>query len=341
MKVLVTGGTGFVGSHVARQLRVAGYDVRLLVRDQDKARAVYQGLGEAVPELVEGDITDGGSVRSALEGCQGVVHAAAATPVNFGDTTELFRVNVGGAKNVIGKAVDAGLQHIVHLSSLTAIFNTDADKVTEAAPLAHSRMPYGRSKIEAESMVREHQQRGAPVAIVYPGGVIGPDDPGLSDAFKALIHRFNQGFRITEGGMQHVDVRDLAAFIVALMGEQRTAGRYLLPGPWLAWSELADLLERVSGYPLKRIPARGWVFRALGRYYDIKRWFTEVDSPISAETMRYSTLWPNISASAKLSELGLSFRDPEETFQDSLRWLLKAGYLDSEQAPKLAPESTS
>ena len=89
--------------------------------------------------------------------------------------------------------------------------------------------------------------------------------------------------------MQHIDVRDLAAFMVALLGERSLSlhGRYILPGPYLTWSEPATVLDKVSGRPLRRNPAKGWVFRVIGRCYDIKRHFTVVDSPVSYETMRY------------------------------------------------------
>ncbi|MGI9288082.1 MAG: NAD-dependent epimerase/dehydratase family protein [Pseudomonadales bacterium] len=338
MRVLVTGGTGFVGSHVTRQLLGLGHAVQLLVRDEGKARSVYSQAGTSMLSLKRGDVTDAASVRSAIVGCDAVVHAAAATPIKGDDTAVLFKTNVDGVKHVIGTAADVGIRRIVHVSSITAIFNTDASKVTEQAPLSPSRMPYGRSKVEADMAVREMQNNGAAVDIVYPGGVIGPNDPGLSDAFKALIHRFNDGFRITEGGMQHVDVRDLASFIVTLLEESTSGARYLLPGPYLTWSQLADLLEKVSGYTLKRVPAKGWVFRAMGRFYDFRRLFTTVDSPISAETMRYSTQWPNVKPSEKFTELGLSFCDPEKTFADSLCWLVEAGHLQKQQLPRLFPQ---
>lgn len=335
MKILVTGATGFVGSHVARKLQRDGHRVILLVRSTDKARQLFSRLAEPVPELVVGDVSDGAAVATALAGCEGVVHAAAGTPVNIGDTSALSKTNVEGTRQVIGRAVDAGIRHIVYVSSITAIFNTDADKVTEHSPLVPSTMAYGQSKVDAECLVRELQDRGAGIAIVYPGAIIGPDDPGLSATFKALLYRINQGFRITEGGMQHVDVRDLAAIIVALISQAETTGRHLTPGPYRSWRQWADIIEQSSGVELQRVAAKGWVLRMVGRCYDIKRKFTELDSPISAETMRYSTQWPEVKPSASLAAMGCHFRPPEETFADSLRWLAEAAYLPREQLPRL------
>lgn len=336
MRVLITGGTGFVGSHVCRQLMAAGHAVRLLVRNRDKAQAYYQRLGEGVPELVEGDVTDIASVNAALTGCEGVVHAAAGTPMQMGSVEQLFAVNVGGVKNVVGSALSQGIGRIVCISSITAIFNEDASKVTADAPPAPSRLPYGQSKVEAEIYLRDLQAQGAPIAIVYPGGVIGPDDPGFSDSCKALKHRIENGFRIFgDGGMQFIDVRDLAALVCSLV-TTGGAGRFLLPGVYSRWTQQADLIEAVSGCTLQRIPAQGWKLRLVGRLMDVMRMFKAVDSPISAETMRYATLWPNIRNTEELARRDLQLRAARETFADTIRWMVRSGHLDAARCPGVA-----
>ena len=136
----------------------------------------------------------------------------------MGSVEQMFAVNVGGVKNVVDSALALGIDRIVCVSSITAIFNTDAAKVTPDAAPAKSKLPYGQSKVEAEIYLRRVAGTGAPIAIVYPGGIIGPDDPGFSDSFKALKHRMENGFRIFgDGGMQFIDVRDLAALICSLV----------------------------------------------------------------------------------------------------------------------------
>ncbi len=335
MKILVTGGTGFVGSHVCRQLLAGRHQVRLLVRSIDKAQSWYEQLGEGIPELIRGDVTDNTSVQAALLDCDGVVHAAAGTPIKMKSLEQMFAVNVGGVKNVVGSALACGIEHIVCISSITAIFNEDASRVTADAPPASSSMPYGQSKVEAEYYLRDLQSQGAPVSIVYPGGIIGPDDPGLSDTFKALKHRIENGFRIFgEGGMQHVDVRDLSALVCALVVDGG-AGRYLLPGVYCQWTELADIVEQVSGCQLQRIPAQGWKLRLVGRLVDVLRKFRPVDSPISAETMRYATLWPNIENTGEMARRDLALRSTSETFADAITWMVNAGHLEASLCPKI------
>ena len=306
----------------------------LLVRNPDKARLYYDDLGATVPELAMGDVTDFASVEKAVAGCAAVVHAAAGTPI--GSTREqLFAVNVGGTRNVVNAALAADVATIVCVSSITAIFNVDGAQVTPDAPLVPSTMPYGQSKIEAEHFLRGLQVQGSPIAIVYPGGVVGPDDPSLSDSMKALQYRILNGFRIFgDGGMQQVDVRDLAAFICALTVDGG-AGRFLVPGVYLKWTEMADLVERVSGCELKRIPAQGWKLRLIGRMVDLVRKFRSVDSPISAENMRYATLWPRIENTEALARRNVELRDPGQTIGDSIAWLVASGHIDAQVCPAI------
>lgn len=239
----------------------------------------------------------------------------------------------------MSSALEQGIGRIVCVSSITAIFNEDGAKVTPEAPLVSSKLPYGQSKVEAEHFLRELQDKGEPIAIVYPGGVVGPDDPNLSDSMRALQHRIENGFRIFgDGGMQQIDVRDLAAFICSLAVEGG-AGRFLVPGVYLKWTELADIVERASGCDLERIPAQGWKLRLVGRIVDFVRTFRAVDSPISAETMRYATLWPYIENTPALAARGIDLRDPRQTFGDSIAWMVAQGHLDAKRCPAVGKRS--
>ena len=333
MRVLVTGGTGFVGSHIARKLLRQGHDVCLLVRDADRARRFFGGLGEVMPELRRGDITDRVSLSDALHSCDAVVHAAAGTPMKGVGDDQLMAINVGGTRNVVEAALDRGIERVVCISSITAIFDPDPGKVTADAEPKRSRLSYGRSKMEAELYLRAKQAAGAPIAVVYPGGVLGPDDPGFSDSCRALQYRIQHGFRIFgHGGMQYVDVRDLAALVCSLI-EQGGHGRFLLPGVYSSWVEQADTIELVAGCELERIPAQGWKLRLVGRAMDLVRKFKTVDSPISYETMCYATQWPDIANTTELQRRGLSLRPLQESFDDTLRWMVQAGHLDVDLCP--------
>ncbi|MGB1140245.1 MAG: hypothetical protein ACPG1A_05055, partial [Halioglobus sp.] len=105
---------------------------------------------------------------------------------------------------------------------------------------------------------------------------------------------------------------------------------------YLKWTELADVVEQASGCDLQRIPAQGWKLRLVGRIVDVVRRFRTVDSPISAETMRYATLWPHIQNSDELERRGIVLRDPSETFGDSIAWMVSQGHLDAATCPAAA-----
>jgi nucleoside-diphosphate-sugar epimerase len=251
---------------------------------------------------------------------------------------DLFSTNVAGVKNIIGSAFESGINNVVYVSSITAIFNTDATKMHVDAPVAKSKHAYGLSKAQAEEYVRSLQVQGKGVKTVYPGGIIGPDDPGKSATLMSLMYRMTQGFRITSGGTQQIDVRDLAKFIVALLekGDGKPA-RCFTAGHYMDWTTFADLLDNISGTTLPRSQIAGWKLRLVGNFYDIKRLFKPVPTPISAETMRYATQWPAVQNAPEIKELSVTLRPTSETFSDTLRWMGENNLVDKKLLPKLFP----
>lgn len=334
MRVLVTGATGFVGSHTVKSLKQHGHNVHVLVRSRQKAEHWFDKIGISVDQIVEGSITDERSILQALTGCDAVVHAAALTPLPGISADDVFSTNVDGVKKVMNAALALGIQRIVHVSSITAIFTTDAGKLNENTEPSQSNHPYGQSKAMAEHYVRKLQKEGRPVKVIYPAGIIGPDDPGFSATVYALKYRLTEGFRVTSGGTQQIDVRDLAEIIVRLLESEPGPGRYLTAGIYQSWPEFADLLENITGQPLIRKKIPGWLLRLIGRFYDIKRKFKPVALPISAETMRYATQWPIVKNSPVIEKLGVTLRDPACTFSDTIRWLCDTGHLDKRFLPK-------
>ena len=181
MKVLVTGGTGFVGSHSVAALLSQGHQVRLLVRSPDQVARSLSPLGAADVESVLGHVTAPQSVKEAMTGCDAVLHAAAVYSIDPRAASRIRETNVRAAENVLGTVVRRGLDPVVHVSSYVALLPPQGAVLTPDSPVKRPRGTYSRSKAESERIARGYQEQGAPVVIVYPGGVIGPDDPYLGE----------------------------------------------------------------------------------------------------------------------------------------------------------------
>ncbi len=327
LRVLVTGGTGFVGFHTVRALHEAGHRVRLLVRSPDKMRRVLGPFGLDTLEHVQGDIADQRSVQRALEGMDAVVHAAASVNVHATDALETIRTNRRGTELVIGGAVARGIGRIVQVSSSTAMFNPGLDIVDENSPLGTQGVGYGRSKIESDLYVRGLQQHGAPIYTTYPGTIMGPDDPGLSEGLLGLRTTLEDLCIITSGGIQIVDVRDLAEAHLKLVERGGPPARYLMGGQFLRWAEYADILESLAGAPMRRVRAPRRALQWLGRLGDLVHRVRPFDMPITYEATWYATEWTPSDDSLVQRELGIRYRDLRETLGDSILWLGEKGLL--------------
>ena len=171
---MVTGGTGFVGSHTVRALVNAGHSVSLLVRSPQKMQRVFAPFGLENLPYIEGDITDEASVNNALNGCNAVVHSAALVSVHASDSEKVLNNNLLGTRLVLGGAWQRGIRRMVQVSSTTALFRSGVSGVDESSPLGTALSGYGRSKIECEKFVRKLQDQGAPIYTTYPGSIMGP-----------------------------------------------------------------------------------------------------------------------------------------------------------------------
>lgn len=336
MKVLITGATGMVGWHAAARLAAEGWQLRALVRDADKGRRLLAPLGVADADLVAGDMADAAAVARALEGCDAVLHAAAAVSVTEpGLGTGAFDANLRGTELVLGGAFERGISRMVFVSSLLAIL--DLRRETRAdSPVVESTTRYGRSKAACERYARELQERGAPLAILYPSGVVGPDDPGFSESVKAF-RGFLRTTLASSGGCFFVDARDLA-LLCARMLAHATRGRVVAGGHFLDWDALTALFEQVSGARISRLRAPGWLLRAAGLAFDGVARLTGRSFPIGWEAMEIATRARRVPDSPEVAAEGVTWRDPAATLEDMFRWYLASGRVRPSALPRLAPQ---
>ncbi|MGB5811381.1 MAG: SDR family NAD(P)-dependent oxidoreductase [Polyangiales bacterium] len=326
-RVLVTGATGLLGSHAVRALLDAGHGVRAFVRNPSKASHLFPDAPAAL-EVAQGDIANRRSVEVALEGCDALIHCAAMVAIGSASApATLIETNVEGVRNVIGTALKRGIERIVHVSSIAPLFRNDGRPITETSEPQPSSHAYGQSKMMAEAYVRELQAAEQPIQILYPGAIIGPDDPGLTASMRS-VQIFAQVFLpLTTSGIQYVDVRDLSDGLVRMIRDEPKARRYLAAGQFIAWRDLASLLERATGQrpPARRVSAP--LLRFAGRLADSLRSVVPIELPLSLESATYVTRWNPIENSEGFERLGVEFRSLEESMFDTVRWMQRAGHL--------------
>jgi nucleoside-diphosphate-sugar epimerase len=337
VKVLVTGGTGFVGSHSVQALVAAGHDVRMLVRAPERIAGALEPLGVTAPEHALGDMTDVDAVRRALDGCDAVLHAASVFSFDARAVPRVQRENRRGTEVVLGAAHELGLDPIVHVSSFVALLPAEGPLRPES-PLGEPDVPYARSKVEAERIARELQQTGAPVVIVRPGAVWGPNDPnfGESATLARDILRGSVRTRVA-GGLPTVDVRDVATVHAALMAPGRGPRSYLATGEFVPFAGFFDLMRAATGRRLRTLPAlparamlaTGAVASAVQRKLPFRL------------PVHHEALWTLANARPgddlrTREELGVAFRPPSEAVADTVRWLYRAGHVSARQAGRAA-----
>lgn len=348
MRVFVTGASGFVGSHTVKALVAEDHRPRLLVRDPAKATKVLGLLGvpEGAVEFAPGDMLDQKAVDAGLDGCDSAVHAAAAIGVT-GPANGLIDTNVTGTRNVVGRAVELGLDPVVHVSSVGVFVPPGAPVITADGALAAPRTDYGRSKVAAERYVRDLQDTGAPVTIVYPGGVCGPDQPVLDAMNKGLTAGLGRLWPLPPGGVSLIDARDLGLALARAATVTATASatgagsgpadrRWLLGGHFLSWPRLVDLCDELTGVRTRRVRVPGRAMLGLGSALDLAKRVKGFDYPLTRDAAEFMITLVPTDDRPTLDALGLRLRPVEETLTDTLRWLAGAGYLDPRRIGRLA-----
>ena len=343
MKIFVTGATGFVGSHSAAALLRAGHQVRFLARHPAALRAHFSKLGLPADDVVQADMQDAPAVRAALQGCDGVLHAAAAVNLDASQAAATLQNNLAGVRHVLGAACEMGLPRLLYVSSLSSLFNPNLPRIDEAAPLAQTQNPYAKSKTDAEVLVRQWQAAGKPVQITYPAAVLGPDDPKLCTSNGGLLTFASKTLPITRTGFQFVDARDMAHMHCALLenppnsapGADYSAYRFILGGHYLPWGQLRDALQSVTGRRPPACPLPAPLLRVAAKLADGWQKIHPFETQLTSEAVAFMTQWVAADSARVQRHTGLGFRPANDTLTDTLRWLVQAGHMDARFAGKL------
>jgi nucleoside-diphosphate-sugar epimerase len=341
VKVLVTGATGLIGCHAAARLAAAGHEVRALVRDPAKLARVlapFPGAAARV-EACAGDATDAQSVRAALAGCDGALHCAGVFSHDLADAERLRQVNVEGTRCVLGAAAEAGLDPIVHVSSMLAMFPPAGERLRADDPVTRPRGMYAATKADAERIARGLQDGGARVAIVYPSSTHGPHDPTLGSGPELIANTLRSGrVLVTQGGLAYTDVRDLAALLAALFAPGERPRRIMAPSAFLPHARYHALLCELTGRALEALRIPGALLRAMGRAGDLRQRLLGRSVQLTSEAAAVLTRSVPVDDAPARERLGAEPIPLEDSFRDLLVWMHQAGVLSARCVGRLAGE---
>jgi nucleoside-diphosphate-sugar epimerase len=338
VRVLLTGASGFLGSYTVPALLERGHDVRLLLRNVDKARDVLgrRGVELSNLDIVTGDMVDAAVVERAATGCEATIHAAAAIGITGTGNGSVLDVNTTGARNVVGAARAAGHDPIVHVSSVAVFVPPHQPEIRADSALANPRTEYGRSKVETERELRALQDEGAPITIVYPAGIIGPDQPTLDATLEGIVGARTMGWPRTTGGVCLVDVRDVAGVLAAAVEAGRGPRRLVLGGPFFTWAEFGALCDDITGVRATRLPLPKPLLFVAATLLDQIRRVRSLSYPLTRDAAEMMTTMVPTDDRPTLEELGVTLRPTRESLEDTFRWLAEAGHLPAKNAGRLA-----
>lgn len=328
--VLLTGASGFLGIHTTRALLDAGHHVRAYVRSPARLTESLRlvGLdGDPRVEAAQGDMTDAAAVSVAASGCDAAIHAAATFSFKRRDRDAMVHENAAGTRAVLESAVAAGCSPVVHVSSTVALNRRGGSVLDGHSPLGDGPGPYSTSKVASEGIARALQEQGAPVTIVNPGSVLGPDDPYLGESNEITRDILAGRMPVWPQGLLHyVDVREVATTLVAALSAP-PGGRYLVPGH--ARPTLHEPLREVTGrrLPVLVLPAALAAQGAMPGY--LTGWSM---LPSTVEGARLLGCANPVDATVTTKELGVEARPLQETLRDTVRWLVDAGHLPRKAA---------
>lgn len=319
--VLLTGGAGFVGGHLARELVASGAEVRALLRRPD-ADAALAAVG-AHP--VRGDLLDADSMARAVQGADAVFHAAADTNTWTPRNAAQTRTNVGGTAALLEAARAAGVSAFVQTSSVSAYSHAVHGMLREDVPQrgAESWINYERNKFAAEALVRG---AGLPFLVFQPSHVLGPGD---THNWSRLIRLVDTGKLpgVPPGSGAFADVREIARAQVRGWQQGLRGETFLLGG---LQASFLDLIGRVGAQLGRKVPARATPAFALKAYARVMDWNSRLTGrvpEITPEAAEFTCHHLSVDSSKAIAALGYRETDLDALLADTIAWMRAEGML--------------
>lgn len=288
--ILVTGGTGFLGSYIIKALVEKNYAVRAIRRSHHLPAYIPPGILDKV-EWVEGDVLDVVSLEDSMEGVDAVIHSAAIVSFSDREHKKMYQVNVDGTANTVNMALEKNVRRFVHISSIAAIGrNTHGGQVNEEKKWEDNRLTthYAKSKYKSELEVWRGISEGLNAVILNPSTILGYGDwsTGSSAIFKNVYKEFKW---YTSGINGFVDVEDVAAAAILLMESDITGNRFIINGDNWPFRKLMDTMAGCFGKKLPSREATAFMLNIGWRFEKIKSLLTGRKPLLTRESAKVAT----------------------------------------------------
>jgi len=327
MKIFLTGATGFVGHHVAKALAAEGGELRLLTRKTSNLANLEGIRGDAVT----GDLTDPGAIKSAVQGCDAVVHVAADYRLWIPDPAAMYRANVDGTRELLRLAREAGVRRFVYTSSVATMhFRTDGIVINEDTPVSIADMVghYKRSKFLAEQEAIKAAEQGQQVMILNPTTPIGTHDRKPTPTGRIFVDFLNGKFpAYMDTGMNLVDVSEVARAHVVALTKGAPGRRYILGGENLTLKQILDKMSAITGIPS---PSVKIPFAVAATYAFFEEWITGrirgKEPRATLEEVRMGRKKMYASSARAQQELGFHVVPVYPAMRAAIEWFRANGY---------------
>lgn len=318
----VTGGTGFVGLNLVKQLKADGWNVTALHR----ANSDLQYLSRFSPKLAQGEITDAASLLAALpSGVDTLFHIAGNTNMWRKGNAQQTRDNVEGTRNVVEAAIAKGVRRLVVTSSISA-YGPVSGEITEATPsrAAGSSVNYELTKWQAQEIARAAVSRGLEVVIMQPGAIMGAYDIGTWSRMFTLV-RDGKLDAAPDAGLTFAHVREVAAAHIAAADTGENGGQYLLGGENRSMLDLIQIIERLLGKPAKAKVVPAIVLKVVAAVGDFASNFTGEQPALTPEMTKMFGSRGTISVTKAQRDLGFKIVPLEAMVKDCYDWMVTEG----------------
>ena len=327
MKCFVTGATGFLGSHVARQLWSNGAELRLLVR----ATSRTENIADLPADRVVGDLRDVESLRRGMSGCEVAFHVAADYRLWSRDGRELYQSNVDGTRNILQAARDSSVRRVVYTSSVATMgFGNNGSVTDERTPVSLANMigDYKRSKFMAEQLVIEAARSGQDVVMVNPTTPIGERDIKPTPTGRIVVDFLKRKFpAYVDTGLNLVDVKDCANGHLLAMAKAVAGERYILGGENLTLKQILNKLAALTGLPSPTIRLPYAVAYATGVVDTLVTGTLRKQEPrVTLDSVRMGRKKMFVTSAKAERELGWNPGPVDAALQRAVEWFRANGY---------------